>query len=404
MALSHGAVLAAILLLLGGIGSVLLGRSLDSGATASILGVAREEADRIAETGVVRPPSDADLPSGSAVRIVVVTPDGLRLGEPGGAPSWLRPRASEVTTLVVPGDRIRVITLPVRDHGRLLATVVAGRSLAPEERILARLRLFLLLGGLGAVAASMVAGWWLAGRALRPVRRAYEAQAGFAADASHELRTPLAFVRSGVEVLAESDPELGEEVLHEIDYLTGLTERLLTLARAQSGTLSLQRRPISLAEVCRRAADRNARVHGLTLELLAEGRCEALADPVGTEAALDAVLENVARYGGGAAEIRVSKDRERIAIAVADHGSGLPSDQRDRAFERFFRADPSRTHEGGGAGLGLPLARSLVAAQGGRMWLEETPGGGLTAVIALDAAPAAAAGASASGEGGDALA
>ena len=73
-------------------------------------------------------------------------------------------------------------------------------------------------------------------------------------------------------------------------------------------------------------------------------------------------------------------------VSVADHGSGLPSDQIASAFERFFRADPARARESGGAGLGLPLARSLVLAQDGAIWLDETPGGGLTVNLAFPAA------------------
>ncbi len=86
---------------------------------------------------------------------------------------------------------------------------------------MSRVRLFFLLGGGAAVAASLGAGWWFAARAVRPVQRAYVALACFAADASHELRAPLASIRSGVEVLAERDPHLGAEVLSEVDYPPG---------------------------------------------------------------------------------------------------------------------------------------------------------------------------------------
>ena len=71
---------------------------------------------------------------------------------------------------------------------------------------------------------------------------------------------------------------------------------------------------------------------------------------------------------------------------MADHGPGMSPELRERAFERFVRADPARSRASGGAGLGLPLARSLIEAQRGRMWLDETPGGGITARIELRAA------------------
>jgi signal transduction histidine kinase len=155
----------------------------------------------------------------------------------------LRHYPTDITDLTVSGERVRVVAEPAIIDGRTVAWAVAGRSLAAEDALVQRIRSLLLVGGVLAILASLAAGWWLAGRAVRPVERAYEAQAGFAADASHELRTPLTFIRSGVEVLAERDPELGRDVLSEVDYLTGLTQRLLLLARAERGAVTLERRP-----------------------------------------------------------------------------------------------------------------------------------------------------------------
>jgi two-component system OmpR family sensor kinase len=211
------------------------------------------------------------------------------------------------------------------------------------------------------------------------VRRAYEAQASFAADASHEFRTPLTYIRSAVEVMAERDPQLGGEVISEIDYLTGLTQRLLLMARADHAALAVDRAPLDLTEVVRSAATRASEVHGIRLAMPERnGTVPIVADRVAAEAALDAVLENVARHGGGAADLVWETDGGRGVVTVADHGPGLDPGQAGSAFDRFYRADPSRARESGGAGLGLPLARSLVLAQDGSIWLEETPGGGLT--------------------------
>ncbi len=382
MAASHAAVLAIIMLALGGGGYTLLARGLDRAATDDLRTAARAQVSRIVEEGHPIPPPDSDVPSTSAVQVAVFFPDGVRLGEQAEAQTWLRPGARPVEDLTVAGERVRLVTLPARRGNTLLATVVAARSLEPEERLLQRVRLLLLAGGAVAIGLSLVAGWWLAGRAVRPVQRAYDAQAGFAADASHELRTPLTFVRSGVEVLAERDPELGGQVLSEIDYLTGLTQRLLALARAESGELALDLHPIDLDEICRSAARRSEAASGTELALRG-GAAVAVGDRVATEAALDAVLENVGMHGGGRAEVTWEVDGDRAVVSVADHGPGLPPELASRAFDRFARADPSRTRSTGGAGLGLSLARALVEAQGGAMWLEDTPGGGLTARIAL---------------------
>jgi signal transduction histidine kinase len=389
MALSHGAVLAAIVVVLGGVGYALLAHNQDRQATADVTIVAAQQVDRIEEAGAASAAPDSDTPSSSATRVAVFRPDGSIVGEPTDAPRWLRPQPTQTVTKVVGGELVRLVTLRAPLPGGGSALVVAGRSLEPVDELMDRVRLLLLAGGLLAVAASMVAGWFLAGRALRPVRRAYEAQANFAADASHELRTPLAFVRSGVEVLADHDPELGEEVLSEVDYLTGLTERLLTLARADDVSLALRPVAVELLPLCRRSVERNERVHGVRVDIVenaAEPAAFAMADPVTVEAVVDAVLENVARHGGGAADLSVRRADGRVRLTLADHGPGLAVEQRAAAFDRFFRADPSRARDEGGAGLGLALARELVVAQRGRMWLEETPGGGITAVVELPAA------------------
>jgi two-component system, OmpR family, sensor histidine kinase CiaH len=275
--------------------------------------------------------------------------------------------------------------LPAQVQGRTVAWVAAGRSMLPEDRLLHRVRLLLLAGGAVAVVVSLGAGWWLAGRAVRPVELAYEAQAGFAADASHELRTPLTFVRQGVEVLSEHDPALGQEVLSEIDYLTGLTGRLLDLARAEHGRIDLTLEPVDVSAVTRSAVHRSERAHGNVLDVSGEP-LGAMADPIALEAVLDAVLENVARHGEGGADVAWTSASGEVTISVADHGPGMAAEHRGQAFERFFRADPSRNRDTGGAGLGLALAHTLVDAQHGRLGLEPTPGGGLTVTINLPAA------------------
>ena len=387
MAVSHGLVLAVILVVLGGIGQALLARSLDHNVTTSLRDAAAEEADHIRETGSLQAPADSDVPSRAAIRVTLFQPNGQPVGDEDPLPSWLRPQPAEVTDLRAAGEPVRLVTVPVRMNGRPVALVVAGRSLSQEANLVHKVRLLLLAGGVLAVIASFLAGWWLAGRAVRPIRSAYEAQASFAADASHELRTPLTYLRQAVEVMAERDPELGGEALGEIDYLSGVTQRLLQMARADRGSLQLDSRPTDVAELCRSAVRRGGQAHGLRLEVGSRnGALRAMADPVAAEAALDAILENVAVHGGGAAEVGWSRQGDRVVVSVADHGPGIPSEQVGTAFERFFRADPARTHHSGGAGLGLPLARSLIEAQSGSIWLSSTDGGGLTVNIALPAA------------------
>jgi two-component system, OmpR family, sensor histidine kinase CiaH len=389
MAISHALVLAVLLLVLGGLTQLLLARSLDRGATDELRNAAAGQVQRISEAGAPVAPVDSDIPSSAGIKVAVYKPDGELVGEPAETPSWLQKYPGEVTNLTVDGERVRVVTVPAVIGGQTVAWVATGRSLVTEDSIIHRVRMILLLGGVLAVLASMAAGWWLAGRAVKPVERAYEAQAGFAADASHELRTPLTFIRSAVEVLAVEDPELGGEVLDEVDYLTGLTQRLLFLARAERGSVSFELARLNVGDVCASAARRSERAHGNRITIEDCPRMDAMADSIALEAILDSVLENVKVHGGGSAELSWKAEGHQAAISVVDHGPGIPAEFEDRAFERFFRADPSRTRDTGGAGLGLALARAMAEAQGGEMWVEPTPGGGLTARVALKLAPPA---------------
>jgi len=386
IALSHALVMIVILLALGFVVQFLLARSLNASVTDELTASASGVVEHIEEEGRPVAPPDSDIPSQAGVQLAVyATPGDILVGELRETPVWLKRYRAQVTDLAVSGERVRVVVLPAEVAGQAVAWVAAGRSMLPEDQLLRRVRLLLLAGSAVAVVASLGAGWWLAGRSVRPVERAYEAQAGFAADASHELRTPLTFVRQGVEVMAERDPQLGAEVLSEVDYLTGLTGRLLDLARAEGGGGALTLEPVDVGRVMHSAVRRSERAHGNHLSTEGEPMA-VIADPVALEAVLDAVLENVARHGGGTADVTLRPDGDHAVLTVADHGPGIPGDLHDRAFERFFRADPSRARDTGGAGLGLTLAQALVVAQHGRMWLEPTPGGGLTARISLPAA------------------
>ncbi|MFL5767701.1 MAG: sensor histidine kinase [Actinomycetota bacterium] len=387
IALSHAGVLLGILILLGGGGALLLSRNLDHSATSDLVATAAGQIERIEEAGHPVPPPDTDTPSQAATQLGVFLPNGMPIGELSELPSWLRPGASVVDRTVA-GEPVRIVTMHAASDGKPLATVVAGRSLAPETQLMHRVRLPLLFGSLLAAVLALFAGWWLAGRAVRPVERAYRAQAEFAADASHELRTPLTFIRSGVEVLAQHEPALGGEVLGEIDYLTDLTQRMLALARSPDEAMALERQPLDLGELCRSAV-RRASVDAVRLETIGNGSVHAVGDRVATEAALDAVLENVRVHGGGTATVSWSAGAARALVSVADHGPGLDAGLREAVFGRFHRGDASRARETGGAGLGLALSRRLIEAQGGSMWLEETPGGGLTANLSLPSAASA---------------
>src|SRR5436190_4757638 len=157
-------------------------RSLDHGATDQLEAEASAQVERIRETGTLAPTGDVDQPSASAIQIAVYQEgDATPVGEPKETPDWLRAYPERVTDLQVAGEDVRVVSLPVDIDGRTVATVATGRSLEPESVLVQRVRSLFVWGGLLALIASVAAGWWWAGRAVEPVERAYDAQAGFAA-------------------------------------------------------------------------------------------------------------------------------------------------------------------------------------------------------------------------------
>ncbi|HLW17337.1 MAG TPA: HAMP domain-containing sensor histidine kinase [Actinomycetota bacterium] len=386
MALSHAGVLLILLASVGISGYFVLSHNLDRSSTRSIEATAAAEADRLAEEGAISAPPDSDTPSAAATRIAVYSPTGAIAGEAADVPAWLYPRSQHVTTIVVGRERVRIVTEVARATTGPIATVVAAKSLAPQEDLLSDLRWLLVWGGLTAAALSFAAGWLLAGAAVKPIRNAYGAQERFAADASHELRTPLAFLRAGAEVTSEHDAALGDQMLKEIDYLSSLTSRLLALARARSGRSDVVLEPVHVRELVTEAVQRAERNDSARISIEPNTDPVAMADPILLEAALDAVLENVSEHGGGDASLALLSEDGHVAIAVSDRGPGLSRELRARALEPFFRADPARSRSRGGAGLGLALAASLVHEQGGSLDLAESEGGGLRVSITLQAA------------------
>jgi two-component system, OmpR family, sensor kinase len=215
------------------------------------------------------------------------------------------------------------------------------------------------------------------------------AQRQLMADVSHELRTPLARIRVALELAAE-DPVAARDVLVDVgtdlDEIDTLIGDIMTTARLD-GEPKLDRRPVPLAEVAERAAQRFAARHpGRTLEQdITGGELEIECDPVLLRRALDNLIDNAAKYSDEAEPIRLvvavgpKPTSARATFAIVDRGIGMTAAELERAFTPFWRADGSRTRKTGGVGLGLALARRIARAHGGDVTLESTAGAGTTA-------------------------
>jgi len=213
------------------------------------------------------------------------------------------------------------------------------------------------------------------------------------ADVAHELRTPLTVVQGNLQAILDGVYPLEMAQVHtlydETRLLARLVDDLHDLALADAGQLRLERAPVDLAVLARTAVGHfapGAEAAGVALELAAEEHTpEVIGDAGRLAQVLRNLLSNALRHTPAHGEIRLSAARsgESVEMRVSDTGPGIAPEDLPHVFERFYRADRSRTRESGGSGLGLAIARSIVASHGGTIAAESRPGQGTTIVIRL---------------------
>ena len=218
----------------------------------------------------------------------------------------------------------------------------------------------------------------------------------FVANVSHELRTPITNIRSYAETLAEN-PDLPPDttasflgvILSESDRMTHIVQDLLTLSRFDSGhsELNLTTFPFAglLEESCQ-AMRIEAQRRGHTLRLEGTGGLPAIrADRERISQVVMNVLSNAIKYtpDGGRIVLTAGCTPDRVWLEVADNGIGIPPEDRDRIFERFYRVDKARSRESGGTGLGLSIAQEIVRQHQGSLTLVDRPGPGTTLRLEL---------------------
>ncbi|MFI0352073.1 sensor histidine kinase [Actinomadura sp. 9N407] len=207
----------------------------------------------------------------------------------------------------------------------------------------------------------------------------------FVADASHELRTPLATVRGYAELFrrgaADRPADLAKamsRIESEAERMGRLVDEMLLLARLDQGR-PLEREPVDLADLAASAvADARAVEPTWPLTLEPGGPVIVRGDAGRLRQVLGNLLANARLHTppGTAATVRVAEEDGAVVLEVADEGPGLAGDERDRVFERFYRADPARTRDQGGAGLGLSIVAAVAEAHGGRAEVRSGPGEG----------------------------
>jgi two-component system sensor histidine kinase BaeS len=215
------------------------------------------------------------------------------------------------------------------------------------------------------------------------------------ADIAHELRTPLAVIRANLDALTDGIYPLTKENLAPIresaELLDRLIEDLRTLELADAGQLTLEKSEIDFSSLLRRVAARfSPRAERCAQKITVacgDDLSAATADWQRLEQILGNLVDNALRHTPDGGVIRLIADsdpgRAEIRVSVEDSGPGIPAEEIDRIFERFYRLDSARARADGGSGLGLAIARKLAEAHGGTLTAENRPGGGARFILRL---------------------
>jgi heavy metal sensor kinase len=331
---------------------------------------------------------------------------------------------------------IRLISVPVRHGGSLVNIVRVGTSLQPLEETLHRLLIILLITMPLALLASLGGGWFLAGRALRPVEaitQAAERIAGgdltqrlsvstaqdeigrlagtfnamigrleasfqqvrqFTSDASHELRTPLTVLKGETELAlrrprsADDYRLVLESSLEEVDRMSRIVDELLFLSRADLGEIKMESRPVRLDQIFD-DLKRQAEVlgHEQAVHIVA-GLSEPVTiagDDMRLRELLLNLLDNAIKYSprGGRVEMSLMKQNGAARLSISDHGIGMSREEQAHIFDRFYRTDAARAHTKKGTGLGLAICKWIVDAHHGTIDVDSEPNKGSVFTVTL---------------------
>jgi signal transduction histidine kinase len=233
---------------------------------------------------------------------------------------------------------------------------------------------------------------------LEVARRDLERQRDeFFSSVSHDLRTPVAAIKAAISVVLANEPPNMATGLHRLlgnidlaaDELASLIEDLLEIARLQAGRVELWRTEVDLRSVITRAAravEPLLETRGQQLDIsMPDSPVEASVDAERLGRVLRNLLGNAQKYGreGGVVGVALDRRDDEVCFSVTDDGPGIPAEEHERIFERFYRVSNSPSAGPAGSGLGLAIARGLIDLHGGRLWVESTPGHGSTFLIRL---------------------
>lgn len=279
-----------------------------------------------------------------------------------------------------------------RGTGTLKVLVVMPQTQLLQQ--ISRQRLLFFLLNLLAAACLMIFSRRFTGRLLQPVEEAQTQQTQFISAASHELRTPLAVILSCASACQNAEADRQEQFLNSIlsegKRMSKLIDDLLLLTRTDRQNFVLQKKSVEADTLLLETYEAfeplaSKKQIRLSVQLPEELLPPCVCDPERIRQVLAILLHNAISYTPehGTIHLSLSFEKQRFCFQVSDNGIGIPDGEKSRIFERFYRADQSRSQKDH-FGLGLSIAQEIVSAHRGQIMVKDTPGGGSTFLVFLN--------------------
>ncbi|HEY8910966.1 MAG TPA: ATP-binding protein [Desulfosporosinus sp.] len=296
-------------------------------------------------------------------------------------------RASGIKNIAIQNHNYRVLTVPIikialPDSLESASVLQVIQNIDPERNMLNSLFMVLLVGGLAGVGISLLVGYFLAQKALVPIKNAWQKQQTFVADASHELRTPLTVIRANLELLFRHPQQTIEEesvkinsALNETKRMTKLIGELLSLARSGSVEHEFSFQNFCFDSMINEVVEQFrwlAQSKNIELNVRTDEKIYVMGDADRLRQLIIILLDNAVKYtpANGKIEVDCRLQKQRVEVIVEDTGMGIAKDDLPHIFDRFYRSDKSRTRSEGGTGLGLSIAQWIIEGHSGTIRVE----------------------------------
>lgn len=292
-------------------------------------------------------------------------------------------------TIQLEGNEYRVFTVPFLDNNQK-GVVQSYCNLTMMHKYIDRFTGLLIAISLAAAICAALIGWWLAGRAMIPVRLAWQRQKEFIADISHELRTPLTIIQSNLDVVvADQTGSIKDNInwlqnaYSETTNMGKLINDLLLLARIDSREIQFDHHEFDLSSLLTELSFQFAPLFyskNLAFSSDIESNVKMVGDQMRIRQMASVLLDNAFQYtlDGGSIHLKMKRTQTAIEISVADSGIGFDDSEKDKIFMRFYRIDKARSRKQGGTGLGLAIAAWIANEHKGTIQVFSKPGEGST--------------------------